>query len=450
MSNLYGTNYSLMRLSNKTIGIVIGLAAVSLIGLSVLQINYLDSSLKANRGIFMQKVDIISASLGNRFQEIDVFPELLNHAIKGQLHGGRQIIEVDQKIRAVIDELLVTYNLGVPYEYTIYTHKSDTDESLFTYAMGNKVFGAEEFNLQCDQLKERNYGWTNLTCSKGYGESDNYHLALFFPNLDNYLFAQSSKALLFSLIFILLLLCSISYMVIVIRRQKKLSTIKNDFINNLTHEFKTPLASVLLASGILNKEYDQIDEEKRKNYLNLISHESKRLEGQVDKILQIAMIDSGNFTLEKKLLNVHDVINRVLESMMILVGERNGKIKLNLEASNPLVMADETHLVNIISNLVDNALKYTRLNPDIEITTSDREDGVQITIRDNGIGIGKEIQKYVFDKFYRAQGGDVHNVKGFGLGLSYVKKIIEAHKGRIDLNSSINHGTEFRLFFPLT
>jgi two-component system phosphate regulon sensor histidine kinase PhoR len=239
-------------------------------------------------------------------------------------------------------------------------------------------------------------------------------------------------------------------MVIVIRRQKKLSTIKNDFINNLTHEFKTPIASVLLASGILNKEYDQIDEGKRKNYLNLISHESRRLEGQVDKILQIAMIDSGNFTLEKKLLNVHDVISRVLESMMILVGERNGKIKLNLEASNPLVMADETHLVNIISNLVDNALKYTRLNPNIEITTSDREDGVQITIRDNGIGIGKEIQKYVFDKFYRAQGGDVHNVKGFGLGLSYVKKIIEAHKGRIDLNSSINQGTEFRLFFPLT
>ena len=234
-----------------------------------------------------------------------------------------------------------------------------------------------------------------------------------------------------------------------IHRQKKLSTIKNEFINNLTHEFKTPIASISLAASLLRNNEKEIDQGRKMNYLKLINHETKRLEGQVDKVLQIAMIDSGNFSLEKKQLNVHEIIERVVESMGLVVSERSGQITLDLKASNQTVMADETHLVNIIYNLVDNALKYTMDIPQISIATTDENEGIQIIVKDNGIGIGKEIQKYIFDKFYRAETGDVHNVKGFGLGLSYVKKIIEAHKGKIDLISQINQGSEFRLYFPL-
>ena len=160
------------------------------------------------------------------------------------------------------------------------------------------------------------------------------------------------------------------------------------------------------------------------------------------------MIDSGNFTLEKKRLDVHEVIRRVVDSMELMVSKRNGAISLNLNAQQSEVMADGTHLVNIIYNLIDNALKYTLDEPEIAITTSDHAQGIEISIQDNGIGIGEEIQRYIFDKFYRAESGNIQNAKGFGLGLSYVKKIIEEHKGQIDLSSKLNQGSEFRLYFP--
>ncbi len=441
-----------MKLSNRSIGFVIGMATLSLIGLSVMQVFNLKSSIKTNSQIFLQKVDLVSGSLGNKFIEHDNYPHLLYHAVQ-RARKSHTVAdgEMDLRIRKIIDQAMLEYNLDLPYQYGIYVHKDHSKDQLFTFVMGDSNLAGEDFDLSnCEVPEERRYGWSNLTCSKGYEKSGDYHLGLFFPSQDAYVFAQSSNALMLSMAFIILLVCSFVYTIIVIRKQKKLSTIKNDFINNLTHEFKTPIASVLLATGMLKRDHKEIDEKKRMNYLDLINHESKRLEGQVDKVLQIAMIDSGNFSLEKKLLNVHDVISRVMDSMLIVVNERKGSVNLNLLANNPVVMADETHLVNIIYNLVDNALKYTMDNPNITITTSDGDDGIQIMIKDNGIGISKEIQKYIFDKFYRAESGDVHSVKGFGLGLSYVKKIIEAHKGRIDLSSALNQGTEFRLFFPMT
>ena len=199
---------------------------------------------------------------------------------------------------------------------------------------------------------------------------------------------------------------------------------------------------------MLKDEKNPPSDDKKANYLNLIELESKRLEGQVDKVLQIAMIDSGNFTLEKKQLNVHEIIERVVDSMKLAVAKRKGTITLDLKARNANVMADGTHLLNIIYNLMDNALKYTVDTPAIVVATSDHPEGVEISIRDNGIGIGEEIQHYIFDKFYRAESGDIQNVKGFGLGLSYVKKIIEEHKGKIQLQSKINQGSEFRIYFP--
>ncbi|MEQ9009299.1 MAG: HAMP domain-containing sensor histidine kinase [Ekhidna sp.] len=221
-------------------------------------------------------------------------------------------------------------------------------------------------------------------------------------------------------------------------------------MNNLTHEIKTPIASISLATSMLKNENNPLDEDKKSNYLNLIDLESKRLEGQVDKVLQIAMIDSGNFTLEKQQLDVHEVIGQVIESVKLMVSKRNGNISLRLNATKPTVFADRTHLLNIIYNLIDNALKYTVDVPEIAISTSDHPQGIEISIKDNGIGIGEEIQSYIFDKFYRAESGNIQNAKGFGLGLSYVKKIIEEHKGTIALQSKLNQGSEFRLYFPFS
>ncbi|MEO9485087.1 MAG: HAMP domain-containing sensor histidine kinase [Ekhidna sp.] len=434
-----------MQLSKRAIFIVIGLASLALLGLSALQIQNLRSSLTTNKQIFLQKVDLASSKISKEFLTNPLHAERLREAEHRMLQSDKLNDPImDQHMKNILEPIFTAHGIDLKYEYAVYVHKEHTDG--FNFVMGDDGASLDFELVSCENPRERGHGWANLTCSSG----GNLHLALFFPDQDAYVFAQSSGALMMSVVFILLLIGCFSYTLIVIRKQKRLSLIKNDFINNLTHEFKTPIASIALATSMLKSDKPEIEKRKKANYLNLIELEAKRLEGQVDKVLQIAMIDSGNFTLEKKNLNVHDVIRRVVDSMELMVGKRNGAISLQLNATQSEVMADGTHLVNIIYNLIDNALKYTIDVPEIVITTSDHPQGIEIAIQDNGIGIGEEIQRYIFDKFYRAESGNIQNAKGFGLGLSYVKKIIEEHKGRIDLSSKLNQGSEFRLYFPFS
>lgn len=434
-----------MQLSKRAIFIVIGLASLALIGLSLLQIQNLRSSLTTNKQIFLQKVDLASSKISKEFLTGDYHAEQLSKA-KGRLVKNGQLNDpiIDKHIKSVLEPIFEEHGIDLSYEYAVYMHKENSEE--FQFVLGDDGASLDFELVSCENPRERGHGWANLTCSAG----GNLHLALFFPDQDEYVFVQSSGALMMSLVFILLLIGCFAYTLIVIRKQKRLSLIKNDFINNLTHEFKTPIASIALATSMLKSDKPEIGKRKKANYLSLIELEAKRLEGQVDKVLQIAMIDSGNFTLEKKKLDVHDVIKRVVESMELMVSKRKGAISLHLIATQSEVMADSTHLVNIIYNLIDNALKYTIDTPLIAITTSDHSEGIEISIQDNGIGIGEEIQRYIFDKFYRAESGNIQNAKGFGLGLSYVKKIIEEHKGRIHLSSKLDQGSEFRLYFPFS
>lgn len=440
-----------MNLSKRAIGFVIGLATIALVGLSIVQVKSLNSSIETNRQIFLQKVDLCSGMIGEDFSRDQSYTSELHTAVqKLRITGKLNDPVINEKLHGLIDNVFAHYSLDLPYEYAIYEHDVNNRSGDFNFVLGDEGSSLDFELTSCENPKERGHAWSTLTCSDGISSNGEYHLAVFFPSLEAYVFAQSSGAVILSIGFIILLLCCFTYTLVIIQRQKKLSVIKNDFINNLTHEFKTPIASISLATSMLKRDEEQIDELKKANYLDLIAHESRRLEGQVDKVLQIAMIDSGNFSLNKQQLNVHDAIKRVVESMNLIVNKRNGYIALNLKATQSDVMADETHLVNIIYNLVDNALKYTVGAPEISITTTDSEKGIEISVKDNGIGIGEEIQKYIFDKFYRAESGNVHNVKGFGLGLSYVKKIIEAHSGNINLVSKLNQGSEFRLYFPFT
>ncbi len=434
-----------MQLSKRAIFIVIGLASIALVGLSVLQIHNLRSSLTTNKQIFLQKVDLAASKISTEFLTNPYHAQNLREA-EDRMKKSDQLNDpiMHQHMKNIIAPIFEEYGLDLEYEYAVYMHKEYSGG--FSFVMGDDGTSLDFELKSCENPKERGHGWANLTCSSG----GNLHLALFFPGQDAYVFAQSSGALMMSIVFILLLIGCFAYTLIIIRKQKRLSLIKNDFINNLTHEFKTPIASIALATSMLKSDKPEIGKQKRANYLNLIELESKRLEGQVDKVLQIAMIDSGNFTLEKKRLDVHEVIKRVVESTELVVSKRKGSISLNLNATQSEVMADGTHLVNIIYNLIDNALKYTVDVPEITITTSDHVQGIEISIQDNGIGIGEEIQRYIFDKFYRAESGNIQNAKGFGLGLSYVKKIIEEHKGKIDLRSKIDQGSEFRLYFPFS
>ncbi len=276
----------------------------------------------------------------------------------------------------------------------------------------------------------------NHICMCGLGFGKTFDISFNSTNKQIVAYSSATQMMIFSLLLVALVSAAFFYMIFTINRQKKLSQLKNDFINNLTHEFKTPIFSISLAANALKKEKVQGDKERVKKYLGLIEHEGKRLKNQVDKILQIALIDSGNLTIEKKQIDIHQLIEKEADHFKVVIEERGGILQMNLKSERLILVGDETHLRNIIYNLLDNAQKYTEEKPEISINTSDGEGGLTISIRDNGIGMIDEVQKFVFDKFYRAPTGNIHNVKGFGLGLSYVKSIVEAHKGWIKRLSS--------------
>jgi two-component system phosphate regulon sensor histidine kinase PhoR len=232
-------------------------------------------------------------------------------------------------------------------------------------------------------------------------------------------------------------------------RQKKLSEIKNDFINNMTHEFKTPLATISLAVDALRNEKVVQDRSKSEYFTGIIKEENKRMNKQVETILQASLLDRQEQQLNLRALHAHVIIQEAMENFHLQLEGKGGRSELQLNAKNDLVLADEVHFMNIITNLIDNAVKYSKENLLIRITTHSTQKNLVIRIEDNGIGMSKETQRRIFEKFYRAHTGNLHNVKGFGLGLSYVKTIVDAHEGRIKVDSTVGKGTIFTLEFPL-
>ena len=245
-----------------------------------------------------------------------------------------------------------------------------------------------------------------------------------------------------AIVFTLLIMTAFYLTVRTMLRQKKLSEIKNDFINNMTHEFKTPLATISLAVDALRNEKVVSDKEKMSYFSTIIKEENKRMNRQVETILKAALMDKQEVQLLLRPLHAHQVIKDVVENFTLQLEEKKGKAEVLLNAENDFIDADEVHFSNLIINLIDNAIKYSKEDqpPIIRITTQSTPKSIVIVIEDNGIGMNKETVKRVFEKFYRAHTGNLHNVKGFGLGLSYVKTMVEAHGGEIKVDSVLGRG----------
>jgi two-component system phosphate regulon sensor histidine kinase PhoR len=258
------------------------------------------------------------------------------------------------------------------------------------------------------------------------------------------------RIMIASAIFFTLMIIAAFYVTVsALLRQKKLSEIKNDFINNMTHEFKTPLATISLAVDALRNEKVVQDREKSGYFTGIIKEENKRMNKQVETILQASLLDRQEQQLNLKSLHAHHIIREALENVRLQLEGKGGSSELQLNARTDLIEADEVHFMNLITNLIDNAIKYSRENLLVRISTHSSTRSLVIRIEDNGIGMTKETQRRIFEKFYRAHTGNLHNVKGFGLGLSYVKTIVEAHQGKIKVDSTIGKGTAFTLEFPL-
>ncbi len=282
---------------------------------------------------------------------------------------------------------------------------------------------------------------------KHYDQDFIYYFGVLFPNKSANILSSIWLVVGFTALMLLTVLFFI-YSIFVILRQKQLSELQRDFINNMTHEFKTPISTINISTDVFLKN-EKIQEDPRLNrYAGIIKEQVLRLNTQVEKVLQLAKIERDNIELNVEEIDLIELIHNISPSIELKVNDKSGTLHLDLEAANPLVRADKLHLTNILHNLVDNGVKYSKEKPDIHIGLQNEGNYLVLSVQDNGIGIPKEHQKRVFDKFHRVPTGNVHNVKGFGLGLFYVKTMCKEHRWKLSLSSELGKGTRIEIRMP--
>lgn len=275
-----------------------------------------------------------------------------------------------------------------------------------------------------------------------------HFLTLYFPHQKGYLLTTMWLMLSSSVLLLIIIVWAFTFTIQTIFKQKKLSEVKNDFISNMTHELKTPISTISLACEALSDKDMSSNKDIRSNFVGMISQENKRLGLLVESVLKSATWDKGDLKLRKEEFDLHKVINSVSDNILIQVESKSGKINKDLGAETSLIIGDQVHVTNLINNLLDNANKYSPGVPEITITTKNYKDGILLTVADKGQGIKRENLTKIFEKFYRVPTGNIHNVKGFGLGLNYVKAIVEKHGGEISASSVYGKSTTFKIYIP--
>ncbi len=339
-------------------------------------------------------------------------------------------------LEAVINKVFQNNSIKRKYEYAVVKERNKT------------IFASKNFNIETKPKLFHKNLFPNDKETEDIIKTK-YKLLMYFPKSPTRL--EAMPWIIITSVFLILVVVFIFALTIyIIFKQKRLSEIKNDFINNMTHELKTPISTISLASQMLKDSSVSKNDVDYNQISDIIDTESRRLGVHVEKVLQMAIIDKEGAKLKCHSININDLMEQLVSGIRLKVNEKDGEISLQLNATSPIVFGDETHISNMFINLIDNAIKYSKRKPIIEIRTYNLNKNVVVIVKDNGIGIKKENQKKVFDKFYRVHTGNVHDVKGFGLGLSYVKKIVEQHKGSINLKSEKDKGSEFMVTLPVT
>lgn len=313
--------------------------------------------------------------------------------------------------------------------------------------LSNNQLVVKEQGIEKDNFLNSPYA-VQLFEDQSFFQNNNHILSLYFPKEKGYLLGLVGPAIALSSVFILAILVTFWITFATVVKQKKLAVIKNDFINNMTHELKTPISTISLACEVLNDREIPKTTEKTTHYVNVINSENKRLGTLVENVLQSAVLDKGDFKLKLVDLDIHQIILNVVGQSKVRIEAKEGVLTTELNAKYPIIIADKVHITNVLSNLIDNALKYSPNTPKIIIKTRNLNNGVIISVKDYGIGISKENTSKIFDKLFRVPTGNVHDVKGFGLGLSYVKAIVDKHQGSIKVSSQIGKGSTFSIHLP--
>ncbi len=467
-------------MNKRAIWLIIVLMSAALIGITIIQLFWIRWQVNLNETAFEDKVTMVLNQVKAHIEEdarlaeeassmvslkSNVINPVVSKVLKSQATDWRAqrlrqevastaaYLEPNTKLENIdktkLDEYLIAelknQGISIEYDYGVYSNKNED----FLIVNGNYVAQVAGNASQVEIPENRSLYNSNYSISLfNTGQEAPGSLRLFFQNKTGYLWGKVWISLLSSILFTSIILFCFSYAIHTVFRQKKVSEMKTDFINNMTHEFKTPIATISLATDSIITDMIINDESKIRRFAGIIKEENKRMLNQVEKVLQMARIDKQDFKLKVTSINLNDLIMKAADHTSLKIEKRQGTLDTQLSAQNPMIEGDQNHISNIIHNLLDNAEKYSPENPKIIISTKNEKDGVSITVTDKGIGMTKEAIKHIFDKFYRVHTGNRHDVKGFGLGLSYVKALVTAHRGNISVKSEPGKGSSFTVYFP--
>jgi two-component system phosphate regulon sensor histidine kinase PhoR len=425
----------------KIFSLIVVLITLSVLGILLIQMSWINKALDLKHENFQRAVekslkDIaseIQQEFLNKQQEVPMDTKTKQYVLETKFTTQGNFNKED--LQSIIGNVLKQNNIKQPFEFCVL--------DMFK----NPLFISDGFKPQ-----DLDHAYTfSIGLANDNNAMQQEVLYVKIPEDNGVVIREMLWMIIVSIVFTTIIILAFFVTVRTLFNQKKLSEIKSDFINNMTHELKTPLATISLAIDALTNEKVIHDADKIKIYSSMIKEENKRMNKQVEKILQAARLEKEEIKLSVQELDTHDIIHKVADNMMLQIKEKNGTLALDLTAVNHNIEADEVHFSNIIFNLLDNAMKYSDKAPQIEVVTLNTGNGMlSIKVKDNGIGMDKETQARIFEKFYRAHTGNLHNVKGFGLGLSYVKAIVDAHNGKIKVESTPGKGSTFTIILPTT
>lgn len=418
---------------------MIALVAISLLGLVLVQYQLLRTGLLLEKGKFDQNMRGILADVNlaiNQSKDIQLMLQRLHQKKEQPLASPEWLVpkSLSDSIRHALDAALLRRGILLKYEFALIEPQSQ-DTLLLTAAYQKENYRYEEFTRPLvGQLS------SSCFCQP--------ILHVHVDHLFNFLLGRLAFLIIPSVLFLLLLVFCLGWLIRTLNRQRQLDQVKNDFINNLTHELKTPVFSISLLIKMLRQRIGA-ENEKAKSYLELMEQENEQVKGHIERVLELASLESGHYVLDQHPQSVHDIVAEIANRYQLKVEAQGGNMALQLFAQQDKVNVDKMHLENAIQNILENALKYNLGQVQILFSTSNTREGIQLEVKDNGMGIAAEYQQKVFEKFYRVPTGNLHNIKGFGLGLSYVKQIVSAHGGELSLESKVGKGSTFIIWLPL-